>query len=1793
MTLTTKRACLNVAYAFSIALVLFMAIGANIPAHAAALSPVYQQEIAVQTAEASTTPRQCIDPLMAGHIAATLVSLLPLPGWADAADAAAYVLNLALKDCPPELTPPPAIVITQPNHGCTHQLRLPTPVELTNLIEMDRAIIEEFLADLDIVLTPSQRSELQEELASEFGRFGTYAYGSYSNVYGISLPINLTSLNVPYWDEIGTPSVFHYNSDALIEMTFPGERISPYLLEIPVGNHHFQWEAKTLITDFDYVPFFIASSAYRAYKASQAQVTKRFAIDGSKAALKKSIEQMLKEGNRFFAKQVAKTIAKNVATTGLLAGANAIYKVSPYYTPGNFTGASTTASQKLTIIDAHPPVINGVQNVILEATDPGGMQAARKLNELRAQISVTDDCDPDPTLTSITPRFWPLLVDDNGNPLPSAQIAWRASDNGAASAQGGVNTTEVVQQITIVDSEPPLLLAPPPVMMFTQPGGVEVPLGTPQLFDVVDLRPTVNFDAPGTTPGVKWPIFNAGVHQVSWTATDQSNNTSDPVLQRVNIKAPGTNHTPVAFAQTGGNTIQAIADEPIKITVRGEDQDVDGSGMRDPIWFTLDRQPDHGFFIAPLYPYFVDDYRITARYSPQIAAAEGEEFALTLAQDPNAMLDYIKELCTENINRTDLPKDFVSFLGGDQKYMAVDDEGYTYIYDFAYRKCHHGGGTLAPNGSERISVWDRNGLYVGEQVRNDSGQPMRNVKFDIARGYILTVQSDSSTTGSSLVNLSAIQPTNPAAPIVDIESYSLWNRINSIKVGAANTSRTPEYKNAGGAVWDDDRGILYVIGDRQQNSKGMAAFKAAPCDSDPDGDPDACLELLGVQVYSNPIVQSTEFDDFPGVGADAMKLQRIGNIALDSHGNVYILATLATSGNFDRIYKFAAATEDPDGTITLGEFVGWLGKCDSGPNCNYIDHHSIGYSCTDSTCAVEGSVSGALPGQLNNAAALAMDRNDILYVADSGNDRVQRFSPDGLFAGEARSQAACDNCSGFVLGAFGSPTNIAVNASHFYVLDKDAELVHIFEASVIHSIDDTSAWVEYQSHSNYVGADSFTFRATDGFHTEAGELIESAPATVAINVARNHRPPFAEDGAATTEEETPVAIQLEGYDLDRNLDTLSYAISFPPQYGKLSGTPPNVTYQPNQDFAGTDQFNFTVSDGQFTSDAATVTLIVTPLNDTPTVTPDSNSLQAGLGHAATLHAAILDPDAGDTLGATVDWGDGTKQASGDLAMTGGVGNVALTPLVDGVADLLAYHTYATAGTYPVIIEVTDSTGSKGTAQVQITVAPMADLALSRSAKSLVPNTSPEYAYELTITNQPAPGGEGITANSIAITEILTGSVTYQAAIASTGTCQVASKSFTCDLGTLNVGQQVKVTVQLQMGNATPGSVMALDSEVSASTPDPILGNNRDRFDLAVVPAGDFYVDSYRDGADATPGDGLCATTLGECTARAAIMEANALAGPQTVVLGSGVYVLEGEAASMATESAISEASGDLDILSDITLLGVGAQKTTLHANAIDRLLEIHSGTVQIANLALSGGNAGAAGEGGGIYNHGGNVHLQRVTVDGNQALNGGGIMNASGDMKVVESSFSNNVAQNGGGGMMNRAQLTLENVTISGNQANDGGGIITSGGNARLLYVTLAGNSATNAGGGINSTGGAAHIENSLLAGNDAPIGPNCAPELVSDGHNLLGSLQGCTLTGVTNSNVAVQAPEIDTLTVNAAGTYSHPLLAGSPAIGRATCLLATDQTGAQRPTEGGCDIGAFETDARGAGVYMPIVGKE
>ncbi len=364
----------------------------------------------------------------------------------------------------------------------------------------------------------------------------------------------------------------------------------------------------------------------------------------------------------------------------------------------------------------------------------------------------------------------------------------------------------------------------------------------------------------------------------------------------------------------------------------------------------------------------------------------------------------------------------------------------------------------------------------------------------------------------------------------------------------------------------------------------------------------------------------------------------------------------------------------------------------------------------------------------------------------------------------------------------------------------------------------------------------------------------------------------------------------------------------------------------------------------------------------------------------------------------------------------------------------------------------------------------------------------------------------------------------------------------------------------------------------------------------------FTVNSTADTADDDTADGICADASGNCSLRAAIQQANALASSDTVLLATATYTLTGAVGDDLAQS------GDLDIRQDITITGAGTASTVVNGGNIDRVFDIDpssSGiTATISNLTIQNGNVSTQ-AGGGIQNRG-TLSLTAVTLRSNvSGIDGGGILN-SGTLTVTNSTLVSNDASGNGGGIFNGngASLTLTASTVTSNDTlgvgSDGGGIFNTG-TATLTNSTITSNVANDAGGGIfNATGASATINNTTISNNSAAInngggisnsgattlrntiiadnvGNNCAGAVPSMGNNLDSGIS-C---GFGAGNITNQNPLLGALASNGGPTQTRALSVGSPAIdaGSNAACPATDQRGVARPfpAAGICDIGAFE----------------
>jgi CSLREA domain-containing protein len=244
------------------------------------------------------------------------------------------------------------------------------------------------------------------------------------------------------------------------------------------------------------------------------------------------------------------------------------------------------------------------------------------------------------------------------------------------------------------------------------------------------------------------------------------------------------------------------------------------------------------------------------------------------------------------------------------------------------------------------------------------------------------------------------------------------------------------------------------------------------------------------------------------------------------------------------------------------------------------------------------------------------------------------------------------------------------------------------------------------------------------------------------------------------------------------------------------------------------------------------------------------------------------------------------------------------------------------------------------------------------------------------------------------------------------------------------------------------------------------------------------VDSTADAVDVTPGDGQCRTAGGGCTLRAAVQEANALAGEDVIRLAAATYTITISGGDDAA------ATGDLDITSNMSIIGAGSNATIIDGNQINRVFEIWNSSTQvtISQLTIQNGQAQAGQSGGGLFNKG-QAKLENVIVTGNQAENGAGVSSSS-SLLIVGSTISGNVVFDfggSGGGIYSDGALTVNDSVLSDNHAfEDGGGIYHIGSLLTINGSAIRDNVAEDGSGGGIVSSGTVTVDNSSVSDNIA-----------------------------------------------------------------------------------------------------------
>jgi CSLREA domain-containing protein len=395
-----------------------------------------------------------------------------------------------------------------------------------------------------------------------------------------------------------------------------------------------------------------------------------------------------------------------------------------------------------------------------------------------------------------------------------------------------------------------------------------------------------------------------------------------------------------------------------------------------------------------------------------------------------------------------------------------------------------------------------------------------------------------------------------------------------------------------------------------------------------------------------------------------------------------------------------------------------------------------------------------------------------------------------------------------------------------------------------------------------------------------------------------------------------------------------------------------------------------------------------------------------------------------------------------------------------------------------------------------------------------------------------------------------------------------------------------------------------------------------------VEAATFPVTKTADTADGTCG--------ADCSLREAIIAANLAAGDDVITFNvNGTFVLNGSGLTAPGENLA--ATGDLDILQNLTITGNGTGLTIIDGNDTDRVFHIigaattvtitgvtirngrvtdedgggilNAGSLTLQNVVVTqnetlgssndrrGGGIATTGtlmlggvtvslnntvnDGGGIYQNGGTTTINNSTIQQNDASDSaGGLRNESGTMSVTNSTVSENTTGGAAAGIRSFGTTNLTNTTISGNIAGeDGGGILVSSGTTTIASCTITDNQTIGNGAGIARVSGTTNVKNTIVAFNlddDNVTQKNCSGTITSQGNNI-DSQNTCGFSAggdLTNTD-----PMLGLLQSNGGPTQTHALLDSSPArdAGNNTGAPSTDQRGAPRIRNRIVDIGAIE----------------
>ncbi len=335
-------------------------------------------------------------------------------------------------------------------------------------------------------------------------------------------------------------------------------------------------------------------------------------------------------------------------------------------------------------------------------------------------------------------------------------------------------------------------------------------------------------------------------------------------------------------------------------------------------------------------------------------------------------------------------------------------------------------------------------------------------------------------------------------------------------------------------------------------------------------------------------------------GADSF-IFRASDGQLESLSNIFVLDIVAVNDRPVAIAQTLSMDEDSSIEITF-----------SGTD---IDGDDLTFSLSGDE--LQGTITGSPPTITYRPPENFNGQESVLFVANDGQlDSARQAVTINVDA--VNDEPTAESLQLYL----DEDSHIAFSLSAEDI-DGDTLSYIIVDEPSYGTLSGTAPELTYTPNANHFGNDKFSYKVNDG-------TTDSQTATVNFEIAGSNDAPLADAQSVTGEEDTSIALTLTGSDPDGN--DLNFQLVSNPSQGTLSGDAPNLTYIPNNDYVGSDSFQFKVSDGNIDSDVKAVSITITPVNDAPVAIDDYfNRSMTGVSYL-TLNVLANDSDIdGDIL----------------------------------------------------------------------------------------------------------------------------------------------------------------------------------------------------------------------------------------------------------------------------------------------------------------------------------------------------------------------------------------------------------------------------------------------------------------------------------------------------------------------------------------------------------------------------------